>query len=112
MGSLFLYTVATLIALAALGFWTPAWGQLRTFFGRVWATLTDWRSARAYLLVFALVLFAAGAVTARTITFGTYVSPDGSRESVYTAVRAFQSKNGLAVDGVVGPVTFAKLYPR
>lgn len=110
MGSLFLYIVATLIALAALGYWTPAWGQLRDFAGRVWSTFKDWRSVRAYLLAFAIVLFAAGAFSARTIVFGS--TPDGSRESVYAAVREFQSKNHLAVDGVVGPVTFSKLYPR
>lgn len=37
-------------------------------------------------------------------------APDGSRDAVLTEIRAFQQANGLDPDGLVGPLTAAKLY--
>lgn len=115
MSAFVLFTIGTLLAAAALGYWTPAWGQPWAVTVRVWDTLKGWKSPpsqsiRTYVLAFAVAVLVAGMFVSRPVTHSPV--PDGSRESVYAAVRAFQSKNHLVVDGVVGPVTFAKLYPR
>lgn len=73
--------------------------QIKLAYATLWGKILLWIAAA--LLALALLV---------GVAHGGSYAPDGSKESVYAAVIAFQLANGLVADGIVGPATVRVLY--